>query len=321
MSTSRRATMDGHSQGGEGSDVRLIGEIMQTRVVTIGPEESAAAAWTRMRRRDIRHLVVADDNEVVGVLSERDLGGRAGADLRRGRRVRDLMTRRVVRADPSTTLGAAADLMRTRLIGSLPVVQGDRIVGIVTATDVFDAVGSENMGPLSSAEKRLLRAPASSNSLGGSTIPRSRGAAGGHRRRRKRGADQSTKRESFAAVVPRPVKRVAGRTRAPRVPANIRVSGVTLDDDDRDYIRKKLGTKLGKFAPFIERVTVRVTDVNGPRGGIDQQCRVKVVLSGLPSVVFETQALVLRDAINGALAGVERGVRRVTSRRQSLRKA
>ena len=45
--------------------------------------------------------------------------------------------------------------------------------------------------------------------------------------------------------------------------------------------------KLGKFATSIERVSVRVTDTNGPRGGVDQVCNVKVVLSGLPSVVVE----------------------------------
>src|SRR5690349_18433502 len=149
MSDATRGTMDSSGEGGGRLDAPVVGDIMQTRVVTIGPEEAAGAAWTRMRRRGIRHLVVVDHDDVVGVLSERDLGGREGGDRRQGRRVRDLMTRRVVQADPTTTLTSAADLMRSRLIGSLPVVQGDRIVGIVTATDVFDALGSERMGPLS----------------------------------------------------------------------------------------------------------------------------------------------------------------------------
>jgi len=318
MSSSTRATVQSSGETSDRSDAPLVGDIMQTRVVTIGPDEAAAAAWTRMRRRGIRHLVVVDHDDVVGVLSERDLGGRTGADLRSGRRVRDLMTRRVLQAEPTTTIRNAADLMRSRLIGSLPVVQDDTIVGIVTATDVFDALGGENIGRLSGAEKRLLRAPSSSKSLGGRTISRSRDAEhdGATRRRRP---DQSTKREPFAATVPRPAKRVAGRTHAPDVPAHIRISGVTLTDEERDYIRKKLGTKLGKFATLIERVTVRATDVNGPRGGIDQHCSIKVVLSGLPSVVFESQASSLRVAINSALAGIERAVRRAVARRKAAR--
>ena len=62
-----------------------IREIMGTRVATIGPREAASEAWTRMRRRGIRHLVVMEGPRLVGVLSERDLGGRAGANIRRGR--------------------------------------------------------------------------------------------------------------------------------------------------------------------------------------------------------------------------------------------
>ena len=61
----------------------------------------------------------------------------------------------------------------------------------------------------------------------------------------------------------------AGRTSAPLVPAAIRVTGVSLEPEHRDYIRKRLGSKLGKYATSIERVSVRVRDVNGPRGGID----------------------------------------------------
>jgi putative sigma-54 modulation protein len=81
-------------------------------------------------------------------------------------------------------------------------------------------------------------------------------------------------------------------------------------------IRQKLSRTLGKFAPAIERVSVRVEDVNGPRGGIDQVCRIKVVLSGLPSVVFEAQDTSLDVAIGSALAGTERAVRRSLRRRR-----
>jgi hypothetical protein len=42
-----------------------------------------------------------------------------------------------------------------------------------------------------------------------------------------------------------------------------------------------------EVAASIERVSVRVKDVNGPRGGIEQVCRIKVVLSDFPSVILE----------------------------------
>jgi CBS domain-containing protein len=253
---------------------------------------------------------------LVGVLSERDLGGRAGADIRSGRRVQDLMTPHVVSAEPETTFRQAADLMRKRLIGSLPVLDGDRLVGIVTATDVFDALGSPATATMSRAERQLLRAPSSSKRLGGQPVVSRRSRAPGKTPLERLRAAGNKKRAPFAARLPRALKREAGRTDAQRVPANIRVAGVELDQDDRAYIRQTLGMKLGKYATSIERVSVRMEDVNGPRGGVDQVCRIKVVLSGLPSVVFQSQAASLKDAINGALAGVGRAVRRRVQRRR-----
>lgn len=117
-------------------------------------------------------------------------------------------------------------------------------------------------------------------------------------------------------TLPRVIKRVAGRTDASRTPAHVRVIGLALTDRDRAYVRRTLGATLGKFAPSIERVTVRVTDENGPRGGVDLRCRVKVVLSGLPSVVVERRHARLEPAVAGALRGAEQAVQRSLVRRR-----
>jgi putative sigma-54 modulation protein len=100
------------------------------------------------------------------------------------------------------------------------------------------------------------------------------------------------------------------------VRAHIRLLGIDLHPDDRAYVRRKLGMKLGKFATSIERVSVRVEDVNGPRGGVDQVCRIKVVLIGLPTLVFQARNDSLEAAIDGAVAGTERAVRRSVQRRR-----
>lgn len=250
-------------------------EMMRTQVVTIEPTETAGAAWSTMRRRRIRHLVVTENDAIVGVLSARDLNGPGDPD----RLVRDLMTPDAVSAEPDTTLDEAAELMLRDRIGSLPVVEDGRLVGIVTATDVLDELSRE-----------------------------------ARPRRRKRG---SRRRAPFAAELPKALKPVTGRTKAPLIPAHIRVMGVHLNEQDKAQIRQKLGKKLGKFGTAIERVSVRVKDVNGPRGGVDQLCRVKVVLSGLPSIVFEHQDSVLEPAIDGALAGAERAVRKALERERT----
>lgn len=254
-----------------------VRDLMVSPVLTINPEEQASTALSRMKRRRIRHLVVVEDESVAGVISERDLGGPSPAPA--NRTVRELMTPDVSSATPGTRLADAAKLMMERQIGCLPVLDRGRLVGIVTATDVLDELGRESR---SRTESRRAR-----------------------------------RRAPFPAQLPRALKPIAGRTKPPLIPANVRVAGVELDDESRAEIRRKLGVRLGKFGSSIERVSVRVKDVNGPRGGIDKACRIKVVLSGLPSVIFEHQELVLDAAINGALAGIERAVRKTLGRRRT----
>ena len=133
--------------------------------------------------------------------------------------------------------------------------------------------------------------------------------------------DQDTREDAdnrapLPASIPKPVKRAGGRTQAVRTPAHVRVAGVELDEENRGLIRRKLGMKLGKFVASIERVTVRLADANGPRGGIDQVCNVKVVLSGLPSVVVERRNVALHAAIDDALRATEQAVRRSVGRRR-----
>lgn len=118
-----------------------LGEIMTRDVKTAAPGESADDAYQRMRVHRIRHLVVMDGKRVVGVVSERDLGGGREAAARSGRTVEELMARDVATAGPETTIRQAANRMRGRTIGCLPVVEGSKLVGIVTVTDLLDLVG------------------------------------------------------------------------------------------------------------------------------------------------------------------------------------
>ena len=128
--------------------------------------------------------------------------------------------------------------------------------------------------------------------------------------------EDTAHRAPLPAWVPRQVKRASGRTETLQTPAHVRLIGVEIDEDNRALIRRKLGMKLGKFVASIERVTVRVTDANGPRGGVDHVCNVKVVLSGLPSVVVERREVTPYAAIDRALRVTEQAVRRSVGRRR-----
>jgi hypothetical protein len=103
-------------------------------------------------------------------------------------------------------------------------------------------------------------------------------------------------------------------------PLAVRTSGVAVDPKLRLRILRRLGLRLGKFAPHIERLTVRFEDINGPRGGIDVACRIKVVISGIPSVVVEETAGDAVEAFDRAGQGVERAVRRSIGRAREARR-
>jgi ribosome-associated translation inhibitor RaiA len=120
---------------------------------------------------------------------------------------------------------------------------------------------------------------------------------------------------ALAARLARPAKRARNRHDASQIPAHIRVEDAPIAQHDRDYLRRKLGTKLGKFARAVERVSVRIRDVNGPRGGVDKRCTIKVTLAGLPSVVVEERRASLQAAMDGAMRRAETAVKRSLKRR------
>lgn len=160
-------------------------EIMSTNVRTTRPTETAERAWSEMQSRHLRHLVVMKGPQFVGILSERDLGGRHGAAVRRGQTVADLMTQRIVCAGPATTLRQAANLMRGRTIGCLPVVDDGVLVGIVTVTDILEQLGRGSSRPTVRAERRVRRSPPTGHHrLGGVSRIRPLGPRAGKTARR-----------------------------------------------------------------------------------------------------------------------------------------
>ena len=116
-------------------------DVMSTKIKTIKPGASADAAWERMKNGEIRHLVVVDNAKVVGVISERDLGGARGVVLRKGKSVDDLMSGQVLSAKPTDTLRQAANKLRGYGIGCLPIMQDGKLKGMLTVTDLLELIG------------------------------------------------------------------------------------------------------------------------------------------------------------------------------------
>ena len=116
-------------------------EVMTEGVQTVPPTMPAAEAWELMRRRRIHHLVVTRNSDVVGILSDRDTGSGVGTEVRALHTVADLMTSQVVTVRSNDTIRSLANTMRGRTIGCAPVVEGRRLVGIVTVSDLLRLLG------------------------------------------------------------------------------------------------------------------------------------------------------------------------------------
>jgi CBS domain-containing protein len=138
-----------------------VQDVMTTAVQTISPSAPAEDAGNLMRAKGIHHLVVCDGPRVVGLLSDRNIGGRHGAPITENRIVSDLMTERVVTVSPTRTVRQAANLMRGRSIGCLVVVSKDRTIGIVTVADLLELIGRGAERTVVTTPRRLLqhRAP------------------------------------------------------------------------------------------------------------------------------------------------------------------
>jgi CBS domain-containing protein len=117
-----------------------IEQLMTKDVVAVSPWLDAEDAWQKMRATGVHHLVVMEHEELVGVISDRDLGGVRGVSTRWGAQVKDLMTRQLVTATPRTSAKTAAELLRKNHIHCLPVFRAHRLVGIVTTSDLIAAL-------------------------------------------------------------------------------------------------------------------------------------------------------------------------------------
>ncbi len=125
----------------------LVKDSMTREIVTLAPDETAKTALALCRERRIRHLPVLNEGRLVGIVSDRDLrsatpafGDPERAEALQRVLVEDVMAREVVSALPDDPIEHAANTMREHKIGCLPVVEAGELVGIITTSDVMDAL-------------------------------------------------------------------------------------------------------------------------------------------------------------------------------------
>jgi CBS domain-containing protein len=114
-----------------------IRDVMTPNPKCVSPNDSIQSAARIMRDEDTGVVPVCDGDRAVGIVTDRDIVIRAIADDGQiNRPVRDIATKNIVSVTPDMSTREAAELMSEHQVRRLPVVEGERLVGIVSIGDL-----------------------------------------------------------------------------------------------------------------------------------------------------------------------------------------
>jgi CBS domain-containing protein len=120
-----------------------IRDVMTSNPRTVSPEDTIQNAARIMRDEDTGVVPVVENGRAVGIVTDRDIVVRAVADGQLDRPVRDIVSGDVVTARPDMSTKEAAQLMSEHQVRRLPVVENERLVGIVSIGDLAVKEGSD----------------------------------------------------------------------------------------------------------------------------------------------------------------------------------
>ena len=125
---------------------------MSRNLVTVASGASIQTAIQLMKKHSIRHLPVVDDDCFVGFVTESDLRGVIIPSMIEDISINDVMITNPITVAPRDTIEKAAILLYRHKIGGLPVVDDNRLVGIITVADVLESF-IQFMGVLESSSR------------------------------------------------------------------------------------------------------------------------------------------------------------------------
>lgn len=118
----------------------IVKDIMNVNVIMIKPSATVKEAASEMTKHHIGSLVVISaEGEALGIITERDILSHVVAEGRHGEeiKVEEIMTKELITVTPEDTLEEAAAIMSSKRIKKLPVIEENKIVGIITASDLI----------------------------------------------------------------------------------------------------------------------------------------------------------------------------------------
>ena len=128
------------------------------KLVTIRPEQTLREALAMLAEHSIGALVVVDERgTLVGILSERDIVREAVRNERFFTQpVSAIMTREVITGQPHDDLNAVATTMTNKRFRHLPVLDGGKVIGVISLGDIVKAQRDEYLGAIDTLEAQIL---------------------------------------------------------------------------------------------------------------------------------------------------------------------
>ena len=125
--------------------MKKIKEILDSKgrdVLSIAPDTSIYEAVTLMAEKGVGALLVMEGDRLVGLLGERDCAWKVMLEDRSPREtnVKQIMTKNILCVEPEQTVEEGMALMTDKRIRHLPVVNGDRVEGIISIGDLVKAI-------------------------------------------------------------------------------------------------------------------------------------------------------------------------------------
>lgn len=113
-----------------------ISDVMTEAAVTDRPDDSLAAAARKMWGQQTGSLLVLEGDDLVGIITERDVLRAVATGMPLDTPVSEVMAKDLITVEPGTSLREAAAIMTEKWIRHLPVLDGGRLVGIVSQRDL-----------------------------------------------------------------------------------------------------------------------------------------------------------------------------------------
>ena len=128
-------------------DNTFVNQVMSKNVLTAEKSTSLQDAAQEMNRLNVGCVIVTNESKPIGIVTERDFVTKVAAE---GRplftEISEVMSSPLITIDPEETIWEASEIMKEKLIHKLPVIENERIVGVITTSDIvrISSVGSDS---------------------------------------------------------------------------------------------------------------------------------------------------------------------------------